>query len=495
MSDTTSLTDASRKFPAIPVSRILQWSLILGMAIGFWSLSRSPWMALTWLLPAALGFWLDPHRIRGYLLLMLPAVVVMAVWAAARDASFPSFYINPRLEELSRIVPYTLRPLGLGLFFTLVPTVLVGGLLLAIAQRSWRIAFAVSMVVALAFGGLLSLVANNAQGVRHVTYPWPLRIEEFFLDEKVPTDLNEVVSVPGHLPTPEFEVKRGLSYGPHGFRNTLDLYLPKTGSIPSVVVYLHGGGIGSGGTDRTGNGMPEVWRKALLSRGLAVAEINYRLAWAAEDSQQVEVTGCYPAQIQDTLSAIRFLRAKSHTLGVDGAHIGAMGHSFGGTLASLAGLAFDVPEFLSETNQGISSRVQAVVNSSGITDHRVWAIQCRLYYEMLNLPGSENTTSETVYSNYFLKDRFQGRTFDPNDPALLQFSPISHVRQDGPPFLHLYGMRDCAAPPIQGDIFHGRLKKSGGQSKLILIPGAHHGLADVDGSGEVMAEFLATALK
>ncbi len=491
---TLQSTTAQRFAASFFGERILQWALILGMAIGFWSLSGSPWMALVWLLSASIGFSLDPNRIRAYTLLTLPVALVMAVWAATRDASFPTFYIKPRLDELSLIVPHTLRPLGVGMFFTLVPTVMVGGLLFAIAKRSWRMGCAVLVGVAASFGGLLSIAGNREQGIRHVTYPWPLKIDECFLQEKVPTDLSDVVFVPRHLPTPEFDVKRGVAYGPHGFRNTLDLYIPKSVSKTPVVVYLHGGGVGSGGTDGTGNGLPDAWRDALLSRGLAVAEVNYRLAWAVEDSQHDEVTGCYPAQIQDTLAAIRFLRTQSNSLGIDGARIGAVGHSFGGTLASLAGLASNVPEFLTDSNRDISSSVQAVVNSSGITDHRVWAIHCRLYYEMLNLPGSENTASESVYTKYFLKDHFQGRTFDPNDPVLLQFSPLSHVRPDSPPFLHMYGMRDCAAPPIQGDIFHARLKKAGVQSKLILIPGAHHGLADVSGTGEVMAAFLANAL-
>ena len=160
-------------------------------------------------------------------------------------------------------------------------------------------------------------------------------------------------------------------------------------------------------------------------------------------------------------------------------------------LASLAGVASDLPEFITDTNKGVSSEVQVVVNSAGITDHRIWAIQGRLSLKMLNLPSADYTFSEKTYVDYFLSDRFAGRRFDPNDPALANFSPITHVRPGKTPFLHLYGMRDCAAPPIQGDLFHGRLKKAGVPSRLVLIPGAGHTMADVAGTGELMADFLA----
>jgi acetyl esterase/lipase len=66
-------------------------------------------------------------------------------------------------------------------------------------------------------------------------------------------------------------------------------------------------------------------------------------------------------------------------------------------------------------------------------------------------------------------------------------SPISHVRRDAPPFLILYGFRDLA---IQGEMLHMRLKAAGAPSRLVVIPGAGHGLAAVAGTGDLMAEFL-----
>jgi pimeloyl-ACP methyl ester carboxylesterase len=58
---------------------------------------------------------------------------------------------------------------------------------------------------------------------------------------------------------------------------------------------------------------------------------------------------------------------------------------------------------------------------------------------------------------------------------------------DAPPFLLLYGFRDVA---IQGELLHGRLKGAGVSSRLVVIPGAGHGLAGVPGTGDLAAEFL-----
>jgi len=66
-------------------------------------------------------------------------------------------------------------------------------------------------------------------------------------------------------------------------------------------------------------------------------------------------------------------------------------------------------------------------------------------------------------------------------------SPITYIRADAPPFLVMFGFRDLAT---QGEMLHMNLKKMGASSRLIIIPGAGHGLAAVAGCGDVVAQFL-----
>jgi acetyl esterase/lipase len=493
-----NITTANHLVPTTPAGRgraglAFQSILILVTAAFLWTVSQSPGAVAVWLIAAIVGLTIDPAG-----KLIFPAMVIavatgIGCWSGVQMIrTMPDQIVVGHFVEFIPALLYLLRPFGIGLFFFLVPTAIVAGLVRANAARSWRGGFAVVVAGVACFIAFFSLVAKASR--QGMTVAPPLKVSEEFWNETPLVDLGDTVVVPPSRPVPDYDVRRGESYGPHGFRNTLDLYLPRQDVKPPVVIYLHGGGIYSGGTDGQDNGLPEIWRNAFLARGLAVAELNYRLAAAKPNPSRPEVTGPHPAQIQDCLTAVRFLRAEAERLGVNGANIGVMGHSYGGGLAALMGVAADRSEFLTETHPGISSRVQAVVNSAGMVDHRIWAAQSRFAWKMLNLPSADYTSSETAFEQYFHSDRFVGRRFDPNDEAVMAASAITQVRSGCPPFLNIYGMRDTAVPPIQGDLFHGRLRKAGVSSKLVIIPGAGHGLADVTGTGELMAEFLASQL-
>ena len=493
------ITTANHLVPTTPARRgraamVFQSILILATAAFLWMVSQSPGAVTVWLVSAIVGLTIDPAGRLIFPALVITVATGIGCWSGVQMIrTMPDQVVVGHFIEFIPALFYLLRPFGIGLFFFVVPTAIVAGLVRANAARSWRGGSAVVVVGAACFVAFFWLVEKASQKGR--TLPPPLKVREEFWNETPQVDLSDTVVVPPPRPVPEFDVRSGESYGPHGFRNTLDLYLPRQAVKPPVVIYLHGGGIYAGGTDGQDNGLPENWRNSFLARGLAVAELNYRLAAAKPNPARPEVTGPHPAQIQDCLTAVRFLRADAARLGVNGANIGVMGHSYGGGLAALMGVAADRREFLTETHPGISSRVQAVVNSAGMVDHRIWAAQSRFAWKMLNLPSADYTSSETTFEQYFHSDRFVGRRFDPNDEAVMSASAVTQVRPGCPPFLHLYGMRDTAVPPIQGDLFHGRLRKAGVASRLVIIPGASHGLADVTGTGELMAEFLASQLK
>src|SRR4029077_7199543 len=126
----------------------------------------------------------------------------------------------------------------------------------------------------------------------------------------------------------------------------LDLYLPKSADGPlPLVVWVHGGAWRAGSKEQT----PALF---LLTRGYAVASINYRLSQHAR----------FPAQIEDCKAAIRWLRAHAEEYNLAPDHFGAWGASAGGPLVALLGTSGDVKEL--EGHEGPpdeSSRVQAVV--------------------------------------------------------------------------------------------------------------------------------------
>ncbi|GEM44911.1 hypothetical protein DC3_05460 [Deinococcus cellulosilyticus NBRC 106333 = KACC 11606] len=168
--------------------------------------------------------------------------------------------------------------------------------------------------------------------------------------------------------------------------------------------------------------------------------IDYRLAPAFR----------FPAQIQDCKTAVRWLRAHAEQLYIDPDRIGVWGISAGAHLAALLGTTADRPE-LEGSNagwKGHSSRVQAVVNVSGVTD----------FFD----PGYPINTLKL----------FGGPVKEHPDLAHLA-SPVRHVTADSAAFLHLHGERDQHVFPSQAMRMHQALLEAGAQSQLEWLSGDH----------------------
>lgn len=231
---------------------------------------------------------------------------------------------------------------------------------------------------------------------------------------------------------------------PDGQPQQLDLYLPtaaSTGPRP-LVIWVHGGGW-KGGT----RAHPPTL--ALVKHGFAVASIGYRL------SEPVPF-----AQIQDCKTAVRFLRANAAKYNIDPNRFGAWGHSAGGHLVALLGLANGVKE-LEGTEFGypaVSSAVQAVADFSGPTEFKP---------EML--PAN-----------------------DPRRALTQQASPVSYVGKNNPPFLVYHGGEDKLVPVIQAQKLVELLQAAQSEVTYKEVPGVGHNLGDLlknGGAEDVLAFF------
>lgn len=107
-----------------------------------------------------------------------------------------------------------------------------------------------------------------------------------------------------------------LAYGT-GARHKLDIYLPPGPGPHPFVVDIHGGAFKMG--DKAMSAVSEQ----ILAAGIAVVRINYRLTG----------TDIWPAQLDDCLAAVAFLRAKGGDYGLDPARMALWGQSAGGFLA------------------------------------------------------------------------------------------------------------------------------------------------------------------
>lgn len=120
-----------------------------------------------------------------------------------------------------------------------------------------------------------------------------------------------------HNPVPDI---REMRYGPH-FRQTIDFYKAKSDKPTPLVVSIHGGGWTGASKAQM---LPPV--TALLSRGISVASIGYRLIY---DGRTDKVHPELAAPMLDAARALQFLRSKAGELNIDKERIAATGISAG----------------------------------------------------------------------------------------------------------------------------------------------------------------------
>ena len=105
---------------------------------------------------------------------------------------------------------------------------------------------------------------------------------------------------------------------------------PQTGR-PAILI-IHGGGWSAGSKN------DHVYRSLMVDyamKGYVVCNMNYRLMGEAEP----------PACIEDVRCAIRWMKANAQRLGIDPQRIGTFGHSAGGHLSLMAGVAAESKAF------------------------------------------------------------------------------------------------------------------------------------------------------
>lgn len=251
-------------------------------------------------------------------------------------------------------------------------------------------------------------------------------------------------------------VTRDIVYASYGERHLhLDLYEPvqrDAAQLP-VIVVIRGGGWLEG--DKEGFGPMAA---ALAVRGLIAVSIEYRASG--------EVV--FPAAVEDTKAAVRWLRANAAQYHIDPDAIGAIGGSAGAHLAVYLGVT-DGVECLDGIggNQNIASGVSAVVglatptNFSSLTD------------------GPDQATNAIV--------AFLGVSHKVDSHLWAFASPISHVTGSSPPLLLMHSESDQLVPFTHALELAERYGSTGLPVEVVLIPDAPHAFWNFkDWFGETM---------
>ena len=236
--------------------------------------------------------------------------------------------------------------------------------------------------------------------------------------------------------------RENLTYATHPTGDLqLDLYRPANSKLCPAVIFVHGGGWIAG--DRT---MERAFAQHLAARGYVAVPVSYRLG----------EPGRFPNSIHDLKTVIRWLRAHAAEHGIDPAHIGAIGGSAGGTLATFLGATNGFAEFEGPAEASApSSVVQAVVNIDGVANF---------------LDNALIAQSEGPPSPYYV---FQHGTYRTARTTWIAASPINYVGPASAPTLFIKST--TLRPILPGrDEMSARLKLLSRDSAVVQFPETPH---------------------
>jgi len=229
----------------------------------------------------------------------------------------------------------------------------------------------------------------------------------------------------------------------------LDLYLPVGGKEPlPVVIFIHGGGWIGGDKRDTPSAL-------LAKNGYASASINYRLSSEA----------IYPAQLDDCLSAVAWLKAHASEYKLDVSRMAVWGGSAGGHLAALVAL------------RNPDAGIKLVCDWCGPTD-----------LESIGQQADGHTALPWSGADSPLERLLGGPVADHRALAHAA-SPVNFVTAGAPQFLIMHGDKDDMVPIQQSAQLADALKKAGTKVDYVIVPGGGHDLFNLDDFNRVLDFF------
>jgi acetyl esterase/lipase len=205
-----------------------------------------------------------------------------------------------------------------------------------------------------------------------------------------------------------------------------------------AVILIHGGGWTS--FDKS---TMRTLAQFLARSGFVAVSVDYRLFH--DDKNR------WPAQLDDVQRSVRWLRANAAKYNVAPDHIGAYGHSAGAQLAALLGM-LDTRDNSDPALAKYSSRVQAVVDSSGPTEFTGF---------------SKDSDEDKFFSSFF------GASYSAHPEIWREASPLEHVSKSNAPFLIIHGTHDEQVSIAQAQALYDKLQEAGADVKFVRLDSDH----------------------
>lgn len=242
-----------------------------------------------------------------------------------------------------------------------------------------------------------------------------------------------------NVPIPEsVTLMNDVEFGKGGDKTLLlDLYLPKESAEPKPgLIFIHGGAWKSGSKE-----VYAYYCVKFAEKGYAVATISYRKSQEAP----------FPAAVEDSKCAVRWMRAHAKKFGIDPGRIAVLGGSAGGHLSLMVG--YTPGKF--EGNGGYADQSSAA-------------------NVVVDLYGPVNLCTEDAKDHSAVKAFMGNKTYDEAKELYEQASPITHISKDSPPTLILHGTIDETVQLMQSDMLEEKLKELGVPYHYEKFPGWPH---------------------
>jgi len=241
---------------------------------------------------------------------------------------------------------------------------------------------------------------------------------------------------------------KDIAYDDDDAAQKLDVYLAKSDKPMPTMIYIHGGGWRAGSKNR----IPAWLSKAVREGWLSVVSVEYRFTNVAP----------HPAQVNDCVRAIQFVRHNAEKWNIDPQRLGVTGGSAGGHLTLWVALHDDAANAdADDPVERHSSRVACAISFAGPTD---WSLLAELEHKhpaYRQLLGYEPGTPADEMAAEAKRD----------------VSPISFVSKDDPPVMQVHGDKDNIVPVKHARDMNERLKSVGVLSQLVIIKGGSHAVA------------------
>jgi len=242
-------------------------------------------------------------------------------------------------------------------------------------------------------------------------------------------------------------VESNVIYGMYsGLALLMDVHYPETPNGYGVI-FISGSGWSA---SQEYNAEPlkqgeqvSIYGPKLTAAGYTVFSISHRAAPRFH----------YPAQVEDTERAVRFVRHNAARFHVRPDRIGAVGGSSGGHLVECLGVMGDSIADDPDPVNRESAKVQCVVARAAPA-----ALARMNVTNLMGMPRPDPKVRNTV-----------------EDRAYRAASPITYVSPSSAPMLLIHGDADKTVPFEQSELMEKALKAAGVPVRLLRIPGGDHG--------------------